>query len=192
MKRQVLLGAIVVGFLATPLTVFGQNEAFAPTYNEGERWEYDVKVDFKGQGYRSDKLESGVYRVEIKNGEIDGDEVFLRGRATIYDSSAEHKWLDFPLQIGKKWSYRYFREEGKRGRWETPEVTVVGLETVTTKAGSFRAFKIAIEEEHRSSVYWYSPKTKSAVKFYRERYHRRIDETSKMTSELSAYSVQEK
>jgi len=54
MKKQALLCAILLTFLASTVSVFGQNQATAPTYYEGERWEYDLKVDFRGQGYSSE------------------------------------------------------------------------------------------------------------------------------------------
>jgi len=107
---------------------------------------------------------------------------------TLYDPSSKHKWFEFPFQVGKKWKYRY----RWRKRWLNPEVKVVSVEKVTTPAGTFQAFKVERKERNRSFIYWYSPQTKSVVKYHFERYHRKIDETSTITSELVTYKVHKK
>lgn len=184
--------------------VFGQEQAFAPKYNEGERWIYDVKVDYKGSGYSFDKLQSGVYEFKFINGKIRGNREFREKYfGNIYGplppdpftGRQRDKLFHFPLHVGKKWSYRYLQDSNRRrerGRWQTADVKVVGFETVTTKVGTFKAFKITRDEERGSTVYWYSPKIKGLLKFRHERYHRSINETSTYTSELSAYHVQGK
>jgi len=182
---------VVVVFLSVTLSAFAQDRAAAPTYSEGEYWEY--KVTREGLPALSDQLDSGVYRVEFKKGEIEADEVFWGARASIYNSLSEQKWFNFPLHVGKKWSFRYFWERARGGgTWQYPELVVDGLETVTTPAGTFKAFKITREEGQRSYIYWYSPGTKSVVNFYYKREHLGTGEITKITWELTAYKVHKK
>ena len=190
MKKLMLLcaGAIVLALLAGAVNVFAQNQATAPTYYEGERWEYDFKVDWKGLTEDSDRVQSGLYRVEFKGGKMETDQPFHHGGPTIYDPSLEHKWLEFPLKAGKKWKYRFRQKK----RWRKPKVEITSVEKVTTPAGTFQAFKIEGKAQNRSYIYWYSQEAKSIVKYQFKRYHEGRDETSTITSELVTYKVQKK
>ena len=183
-----IFGAVVLFMVSV---VVGQDRADTPAYTDGEYWEYNVKIvtDTRG-GSRSDRLEEGTYRVEIKGGAIEADEVFSRGNVSVHGLSSKHKWLEFPLSVGKKWKYKYHRQRRRKARWLYPEVEVVSLETVTTPAGSFSAFKITREERRRSFAYWYSPTTKSVVKFEYTRYNRDGEVRIHRITELMKYKVQ--
>ena len=81
------------------------------------------------------------------------------------------KLLDFPLFVGKKWSDQYEggAVDGKRYKYKsTYKVRCYG--TVTTEAGTFKAFEIRrgctnISQHTKNWVtYWYSPEIKLIVK----------------------------
>jgi len=88
----------------------------------------------------------------------------------------EFKFFDFPLTVGKKWSF------SARGLFQNNVVgwsfvnTLEGHEDVTTKAGTFKAFKLRRDVtiqafESRSGrpswtdMSWFAPAAKSTVKF---------------------------
>jgi len=80
------------------------------------------------------------------------------------------KRLEFPLFVGKKWNDEF--DAWKRGtiRHFRNEYTVDKYETVNTKAGSFKAFKIirlgSIPKKgwKGKEEYWYSPEAKRIVR----------------------------
>jgi len=81
------------------------------------------------------------------------------------------KRLDFPLFVGKKWSSKY-KSRSVDGNYYNyvDNYTVTKYETVVTKAGSFKAFKI-FRRNYSTDIdasgierYWYSPETKCEVK----------------------------
>ena len=179
-----VLGAVVLFMVSVAV---GQDRAGTPAYSDGEYWEYNVKkVSDIRQGTGSRRLEEGIYRVKIKDGAIKVYVPFKRGNASIHDPSTLHKWLDFPLHVGKKWNYRY---QGRRELWHHPELVVVSLETVTTPAGTFSVFKITRDEKGRSYVYWYSPATKSVVKGDYKKYNNYDELMFHYTRELIKYNV---
>ena len=88
----------------------------------------------------------------------------------------EWKFYDFPLAVGKKWHFSapgLFRNYRVNYSYSS---SVEGYEDVTTKAGTFKAFKLLrdVTIQNKNSVVgrpswtetvWYAPATKSAVKF---------------------------
>lgn len=79
--------------------------------------------------------------------------------------------LDFPLFVGKKWKDGYHsRSTGGVYYDYTNDYVVDKYETINTKAGSFKSFKIKryhYNVTNRSNYfeeYWYSPETKCIVK----------------------------
>jgi TolB-like protein len=90
--------------------------------------------------------------------------------APIKLSSSPPKRLEFPLFVGKKWSDE-FDAPAKSGGFVhiTNKYMVEAFETVTTEAGSFKAFKIMKHQQHprrglRKEEYWYAPEAKYIVK----------------------------
>ena len=87
--------------------------------------------------------------------------------------------LTFPLEVGKRWSYRtdwVFKPKGSRGSTNF-DVSVAGLETVTVQAGRFDAFRIIakgtlhgmspINSHYAGEItttYWYAPSARAIVK----------------------------
>jgi TolB-like protein len=80
------------------------------------------------------------------------------------------KRLEFPLFVGKKWNDEFDGWTRKGIRHFTNDYIVDKYETITTKAGSFKAFKIirlgSIPEKSwkGKEEYWYSPEAKCIVR----------------------------
>jgi hypothetical protein len=90
---------------------------------------------------------------------------------------ANWNFWDFPLTVGKKWNFNgsgFFRGNRQESSYMN---TVEGYEDVTTKAGSFKAFKIRRDVTIRvldagsggrntwTEMIWFAPAAKSSVKF---------------------------
>src|SRR5262245_2468004 len=67
-------------------------------------------------------------------------------------SDNERPTLKFPLSVGQRWTHQYeIRPPGSKfNQRRSAEVNVVGIEQVTTPAGSFKAYKL-IKNESASS-----------------------------------------
>jgi hypothetical protein len=87
----------------------------------------------------------------------------------------ERPHLKFPLSVGQKWTYEYRVRppNTKQDQKRSVEVSVVGMEQVTTPAGSFNAYKLLRIESWLTrggawtgtkTTYFYSPETRSTVK----------------------------
>lgn len=90
--------------------------------------------------------------------------------------SKESKDFNFPLEVGKKWGYKYtFENElnSVKGRWQL-DVEVVASERVKVLAGEFDAFKIeyngfwnnytTTRNGRLKITRWYAPITRSLLK----------------------------
>jgi hypothetical protein len=90
---------------------------------------------------------------------------------------ANWKFWDFPLTVGKKWNFTgsgFFRGNRQESSYVN---TVEGYEDVTTKAGTFKAFKVRRDVTIRTidagsggrntwtETIWFAPAAKSSVKF---------------------------
>lgn len=89
---------------------------------------------------------------------------------------SEWKFWDFPLAVGKKWDFSakgFYR--GNRVNWSYVN-TVEGYEDVTTKAGTFKAFKLRRDvtihvmdsrggRPSWTEMNWFAPAAKVTVKF---------------------------
>jgi len=134
------------------------------------------------------KLEAGQL-FELSEGESQEFE-FTEGEKSFSDSDKTYQvreikrmlpvrqgtlqYLEFPLLVGKKWSGSYrSRVRGGSPSLNTYQMEnlVTALQQVTTQAGSFSAFKIERQVWRRawraSLSYFYSPQTKSIVKWSR-------------------------
>jgi hypothetical protein len=82
--------------------------------------------------------------------------------------------LSFPLQVGKTWAQElepYRVGPTQSGRFRI-RYNVEAFETVTTKAGTFKAFRVSRTDENLSQnlasvtqLYWYAPDVRWYVKF---------------------------
>jgi len=171
---------LVVGVLfITAFKVFAQ-EAQAPVYKEGECWVFrSVSKNF--QGYVSGVLAmpvNGDHRICF----LEGKFVEINGRTKSQISTGsmwsnilymrESNHLRFPLIVGQKRTEEFeARIRGTNRRQKgTAEISIVGMEPITSSAGAYETFKI--ETNHWCGgkscgryIYFYSPQTKSVVKY---------------------------
>ena len=167
--------------------VFAQEQAEPPVYKGGGSWIYraidkpigssttrvlngDFEITFQEERRKVFRLEAGQ-KVEEDN---PGPLVFMLPTKAIIES--ETQFFQFPLMIGKKWPAKYYSKP--LSRWINAENSVTRIETVTTPAGSFPAFKIerqfyyqtggqyiGFTKWYQTFVYFYRPKTRRIVKF---------------------------
>lgn len=122
--------------------------------------------------------------------------VYQRGNLTKVKTAAMPANIEFPLWVGKRWSY-----EGSAGRAGQPATTpfristtitcdVVAFRPITVTAGTFGAFECACDCSHSSPynepgcgqwTHWYSPDVKNVV--------RTKTETSDTSVELVEYKL---
>jgi len=166
-----------------------QDQAPAPTYRGGDTWQF-TGIE-TGQSQSSTKALNGEFKVTFK-GAGDIRVVPIGQQKSAFKQSVnelrrmlgitdDEKFLEFPLTVNKKWTSE-FRGELRGGVTVDvhAEMVVSGYEEVTTGAGTFKAYKIERYEtsagggtgqraaSHRRQVdyvYYYSPETRSIVKF---------------------------
>jgi hypothetical protein len=163
--------------------------AEAPVVQEGWSWTYQATEKLYAGNTESSRL-NGKFEINYYKGRVR----FLRqdGKAMLGVANprelelmvpvgqilqAQTQFFQFPLQVGKTWDSNFV----PRGR-QTSENKVVGVETVTTRAGSFSAFRIERrilfkrvipgdlpQDVYLTYDYLYSPKTRSVVKYHFQR-----------------------
>lgn len=190
MKRVTLLVVLflsVSGFMsrnevmAQEKTQQALERAEAPVYQDGDWWEFKVThrsyqtthTAWLGQGIYKLARDAGKFKMfDSDRSEVTGYIPSTGTLATMTGSSK--RLLDFPVFVGKKWDATYRAGLVGAGSSTYPlsmQVTVVGTEKVTVPAGTFQSFKIEREDVggplwHWKWVYYYSPETKSIVKFF--------------------------
>jgi hypothetical protein len=184
-----ILFAVLAAFFWSAAILFAQEQAPAPVHKEGDTWQFNIFR--KGQVASSTELNEGMYEVSVTQGivklyQIDGGQKIEKpiepDRPTqafvrlIGKSDNQRPTVKFPLSVGQKWTYEYeFRPvASKLNQRRSAEVNVVGIEQVTTPAGSFKAYKLIRNENWArgwrgslgsgTTTYFYSPETKSIVK----------------------------
>lgn len=131
-------------------------------------------------GYRSD-TENGDFEIQIRNGKylrvrLDGNKRVPVTGATWLAAAlplpaviqAETQYYNFPLWVGKEW-----KGWRRLGGWRDSHATVTGIETVTTPAGAFEAYRIeriiwmfvGTDNVYDTHIYFYSPQTRSVLKY---------------------------
>jgi hypothetical protein len=194
MLNSILLLSVMVLSLTLPKPEAAENpgatpqQAEAPVY-KGGTWTYrsdnklfsssrsnllngDFEITFQDGKRVISQLDTGGQKVDVGTPGALG--LMLPSKGII---EAETKYFDFPLVVGKKWTSKFYSKPASR--WLTADNTVTGIETVTTPAGTFPAFRI----ERYSSVsvgtvyvgtfntdstwiYFYSPQTRSLLKYH--------------------------
>lgn len=87
-------------------------------------------------------------------------------------------WYVWPLEVGRRWTYRGVLES-RNGKVQRDDVfTVVALESVEVPAGRFRAFRLLREARTDGAVdqYWYAPEARSHVKWTGTRNEQKFEE----------------
>jgi len=189
--RKTLAWSLTLGVLLSFIPAFGQDQAAAPSYRDGDSWQFNVVE--KGSTSSSTRGLDGDYRVFFKGGEVRVVPVnqeksdFKQNVAQLKRMLAiEYKdqLLQFPLALNSKWTADFQNALGSGvSQAVHAEMSVNGYEEVTTGAGKIAAFKIERYETFRSGgrsrnstanmrhsqyLYFYSPETRSIVKFHRE------------------------
>lgn len=176
-----LLSLISGALLLASFNGFAQEKAEAPSYKDGDVWQY--RVTRKDWLTRRSRDLAGDYEVMFSDGnfwvfslsdraktEIDQGASSLR--SMMASRNDERRFLQFPLIFGKEWPIDYQeRLPGIRNINWPPETGVIGIEEVSTLAGVFRAFKIERDFDVLSRgcwtyTYFYSPETRSIVKYH--------------------------
>jgi len=165
------------------------NSVAAPIYEEGEWWIFKVKqgdrwedfrVTYRGGKFEGNRRFLGVSKRDRLPGHFP---VY----ASVHLSDPYLNWLDFPLEPGKRWDLLYDGggPKGRRQRSSTasgrlaasrPQMRegraeVIGptKSLVETPAGQFRTIRIrrrdSWTEAEADVEYFYSPETRSVVKF---------------------------
>lgn len=164
---------------------FGNDVAPPPVFQEGDTWR--IQIDRNNQMVSSTATLEGVVEIKIVQGQarifqIEGNqktEIPIQSDGSAQTTlrwigkSEQRQDLKFPLSVGQNWSYEYkTRPVGARqDQSRAVEVNVVGIEEVTVPAGTFRAYKLVKADRGNransgtsTSIYYYSPETRSIVK----------------------------
>jgi len=182
MKQRSFSLAIVAIFLLAAFNVFSQ-EAPTPDFQEKDFWQFKAVEQSVGGISRSNPFD-GIYEVLYVQGNFKTFRMTSNGREpadraargpllALVGQSPVVKDLKFPFSVGQKWDYSYeFTVIGARKPFlRTVEISVTGVEQVSTPAGSFNAFKLEKEETFKLGehpwvgTFYYSPDTKSIVKY---------------------------
>ena len=154
-----------------------------PDVRVGDRWQYVEYDTAPSREPNRERLISAVGPDGIVGTE-NGAGLRLTPEMNVIDSwrerSSNPRLLQFPLYVGRRWSYSndwYFKLTGSRGSSDV-EVEVLGYEPVEVPAGRYEAFKLLARTTLRgisakgndmngvvtTLTYWYSPSVRSIVK----------------------------
>lgn len=158
----------------------GDERIQAPVYTTSGSWTYHAVHDTYAGIWRSDLLtgdfeismRDGSYKIARPDGKSTDPAEFCPTGVMLPTPDANRasaQYFNFPLWIGKSWRGSEFM----RHRWRSTENTVTGMEAVVTPAGTFPAYRIerwsvmfvGITTYHLTQVYFYSPQTRSTVKY---------------------------
>jgi len=177
-KKLLFIGLIVVGVLFSHLPAFSQDEATKPAYKNGDVWLFTSK-DSGTIGSDPSKMLNGTYELSIVDGKFKVAEVTGSQKEeldprppTLSCLLAYCPNLNFPLTVGKQWTREYKGTYIGSSKTMVRKVTseVKAIEQITTPAGTFRAFKLESDDragpkDYWTTTSWYSPETKSIVKY---------------------------
>lgn len=182
-RRSSLLrvGFAVVLTTSAFLSNAAGERAELPDVRAGDRWKTEQKDK------RTGATEAEVQRTvtAVANGVIEGTENAGTFRmtaelnpieSTVNVITGNPRFLDFPLEVGKKWSLKYsFANKSNPGKGRVEgDVEVTAFEKVTVKAGTFDAFRLEARSfwnndtsrasGRAKSVFWYAPAAKTVVR----------------------------
>ena len=168
--------------LGTAIAQGGAPRAEAPTVKVGDRWKVE-QTDRRTGAKESefDRRVTSVSESRIEGTENDGKFGWtseLNGlESSTVTISGDAKTLSFPLEVGKKWEYKFSyvnKVNAGKGRQQL-SAHVVAYEKVKVPAGEFDAFKIEYsgfwnnDTNGRSgrlkNTGWYAPAARSVVRF---------------------------
>lgn len=152
-----------------------------PTFHPGDFWHWEQREPVGGPVTdRIHRVVTSVTEHEVRGSDgkssftMTPDLMVMQNRGTW--ARGEPRMFSFPLFVGKRWDFAYSfgSQEVDRGH-QRYAVEVLGAETVTVPAGSFRAlklrgvggwfnFRVGAEGTGTFTV-WYSPVVKNLVKW---------------------------
>lgn len=155
--------------------------ADVPAIKVGDSWRW-IRSDRRTGQQEADTLRTvkSVSATTIEGEENGGGYVQSTTLALLetpeFKRSGDVRFLDFPLEVGKKWSFA-FTQAGKtrpyERRWQY-DTEVVAYEKVKVPAGEFDAFKIvskgfwnSLRDKNSGSgttINWYAPAARGVVK----------------------------
>jgi hypothetical protein len=181
MNRLLFSSVLTALLLLAAFNVMGQEQAPAPVYKEGDFWQFRLGKRPIEATIKDGKLRFFEPKPDQRT-ELDVEK-FPMLKNMLAVEPDEQKFLEFPLFVGKDWSNSYQDHlRGFAGLSSIPARTsVTAVEEITTSAGTFRAFKIERSEAlsgpaarmkpvagqtlGRTYRYYYSPETRSIVKY---------------------------
>ena len=152
-------------FLAYSVFAFGQ-QIDAPTYVDREEWEFDSLIKGREDSLTQKSNRRPSNRTDkfiVENGKIIGAR--LEREPYFFQNADDKSWYQFPLFIGKKWENKMHVQVRAKSFWITQKFEVIAFEEVKVSAGTYNAFKIKKDEEDMVTFYWYSPDSKSLVRY---------------------------
>jgi len=181
MNRLILSFIFAVSSL-NHLDVIAQEHAEAPTFVDGDFWQYRVLEH--GEYMKTERELNGIYEIAYSSGQLKAFKLEtnqkneLRAGAGVLIGlvgQSALQYLQFPLFKGKSWTTDYtFRPRRREVDHSVRSVTkVTDFVEVTIGAGTYRAFKLDRETRFKNVdqwilVYYWSPQTKSVVKYQME------------------------
>lgn len=172
--------ALVATGLGSALAQSAADRAELPTLKVGDRWKYEQRD--RRTGLKESEFDRRIVAVTaagIEGTENDG-KLVLTPDLNVVESSigiltGDVRYLAFPLEVGKKWDFKFGRankQTGASARWQV-EAVVTAYEKVNVRAGEFDAFRIDYKGFWNSTsgrngrsieTVWYAPATRSVVK----------------------------
>jgi hypothetical protein len=159
--------------------------AVAPVFKPGERWTFHAEEKLPLGSYKSNLL-NGDYELAIGlGGRMRAFLVAQERRVLVAQPRNLHhmlptaqairqsrQYFNFPLAVGKSWTAK-----GNSKSAAEAEIKIAGRETVTTTAGSFRAWRLErrvskskkYTKQDFTEIYYYSAETRSVVKYHYQR-----------------------
>lgn len=153
-----------------------------PRVQAGDRWQFVMYYGLPSTIPNRTWIVDNVTATRIEGTE-NGEPLRLTPDMNVLDSPRQResnpRLLDFPLEVGKRWSYRsewLTKDSGSRGVADVA-VAVAGHEKVRVPAGEFDAFRIEATSRFRGKstvggvvegesdiVLWYAPAARVVVK----------------------------
>ncbi len=149
---------VVLLFFQQGFSVFAQEELTAPAYTGGQFWLFKVTRN-EGMSWSSERIQAGEYEAvreldQLRVFRTDGNQRSAMAgnppeitRMVVFTDEPGIPYVKFPLRVGAKWEGAYsVRTNPNQARTRTVTLTlqneVLGIQTLTTSAGTLESFKI--------------------------------------------------
>jgi len=180
MAWQPVLAAAVMALTFGSATVQGAGPgADAPSLKVGDQWKFE-RVDRRTGVAAGEFLRTITAVTPSKIEGTENNEKFAMTadlnviESSVSVQSGNVKYLNFPLEVGKKWSFAYAATNKTTGRKYSYQIdaSIVAQEKVKVLAGEFDAFKIEYkgvftgERLNRRIIQtnWYAPAARAPVR----------------------------